>query len=83
VINDIVVRVVIRLGASVPLIFGQVIGVASRLHITPAREGVQRDTDQPMRVLPLALCLIAFMSGLYFIGRAYEEYLNPRLRRRV
>jgi peptide/nickel transport system permease protein len=34
-------------------------------------------------VLPPALCLIAFMSGLYFIGRAYEEYLNPRLRRRI
>jgi peptide/nickel transport system permease protein len=34
-------------------------------------------------VLPPALCLIAFMSGLYFVGRAYEEYLNPRLRRRV
>jgi peptide/nickel transport system permease protein len=34
-------------------------------------------------VLPPALCVIAFMSGLYFIGRAYEEYLNPRLRRRV
>jgi peptide/nickel transport system permease protein len=34
-------------------------------------------------VLPPALCVIAFMSGLYFIGRAYEEYLNPRLRRRA
>jgi peptide/nickel transport system permease protein len=34
-------------------------------------------------VLPPALCLIAFMSGLYFIGRAYEEHLNPRLRRRI
>jgi peptide/nickel transport system permease protein len=34
-------------------------------------------------VLPPALCVIAFMSGLYFIGRAYEEYLNPRLRRRT
>src|SRR5712692_7147376 len=34
-------------------------------------------------VLPPALCVIAFLSGLYFIGRAYEEYLNPRLRRRA
>jgi peptide/nickel transport system permease protein len=34
-------------------------------------------------VLPPALCVIAFLSGLYFIGRAYEEHLNPRLRRRL
>ena len=34
-------------------------------------------------VLPPALCVIAFLSGLYFVGRACEEQLNPRLRRRA
>ena len=33
-------------------------------------------------VLPPSLCLILFLSSVFFIGRAYEEQLNPRLRRR-
>lgn len=32
-------------------------------------------------VLPPSLSLILFLSGVFFIGRAYEERLNPRLRR--
>jgi peptide/nickel transport system permease protein len=32
-------------------------------------------------VIPPSLGLILFLSGVFFIGRAYEERLNPRLRR--
>lgn len=32
-------------------------------------------------VLPPSLCLVALISSIYVIGRAYEEKTNPRLRR--
>jgi peptide/nickel transport system permease protein len=32
-------------------------------------------------VMPPCFSLIAFLSAVFFIGRAYEEKLNPRLRR--
>lgn len=32
-------------------------------------------------VLPPSLCLVALISSIYVVGRAYEEKTNPRLRR--